>query len=179
MMFNKMMFNKLRRIINGQKGFTLIEVITALAITGIIGLGAGMATAQILTQAARNSDYTAASQHTMNAIYWISRDAQMSQDVKPNGISGFPLTLSWTEWDNSEHQVTYSIEDDMLRRSYSINGGAPSETVVAQYIDSVSENTECELTSGLLTLKVTTTIGEGVNAISVSRVREIAPRPGL
>ena len=173
------MFNKLRRISKGQKGLTLIEVITALAITGLIGLGAAMATGQILTQAARNSDYTTASQHTMNAIYWISRDAQMSQDVKPDGVSGFPLTLSWTEWDNSEHQVTYSMEDDMLRRSYSVNGGAPSETVVAQHIDSVSGNTNCELTSGVLTLKVTTTIGEGVHAISVTRVREITPRPGL
>lgn len=174
-----MIFNKLRRISKEQKGFTLIEVIMALAITGIIGLGTAMATGQILTQAAKNSDYGTAIQHTMNAIYWISRDAQMSQTLEPNGASSFPLILSWTEWDNSEHQVTYSIEGDMLRRSYSINGGAPSETVVAQYIDSVSENTKCELTSGLLTLKVTTTIGEGVHAISVTRVREIAPRPGL
>ncbi|MFC2001953.1 type II secretion system protein J [Chloroflexota bacterium] len=174
-----MMFHKSGRISKGQKGFTLIEVIVTLAITGLIGLGAAMATGQILTQGVRNNDYTTASRHTMNAIYWVSRDSQMSQDVEPDGISGFPLTLSWTEWDNSEGQVTYSIEDDKLRRSYSVDGGAPCETIVAQYINSVAENTTCEFTSGVLTLKITTTVGEGVHAINVTKVREITPRPGL
>ena len=157
----------------------MIEVIVVLAITGLIGLGAAMTTGQVLTQGARNSDYTTASRHTMNAIYWISRDAQMSQTVEPDEVTGFPLTLSWIEWDNSEHQVTYSIEDNKLLRNYSADGGEPSQTVVAQYINPVSENTTCEFTGGVLTVKVTATVGEGSHALSVTKVREITPRPGL
>ena len=173
------MFHKLRRISKGQKGFTLIEVIGALAITSLIGVGTATATVQMLTQGANNSDYNAASQHTMNAIYWISRDAQMSQTIEPDEGSGFPLTLSWTEWDNSEHEVTYSIEDDKLRRSYSLNSGGASETVVAQYINSISTNTTCEFTSGVLIVKVTATVGDGSHALNVTQMREIIPRPGL
>ena len=162
-----------------QKGFTLLEVVAVLAITGLIGVGAAIATNQVVNQGANNSDYTAASQHTMNAMHWISRDAQMSQTLEPSGPSGFPLTLSWTEWDNSAHQIIYSIEDDKLKRSYSVDGVAPSQTVVAQQINSAAENTTCEFASGVLTVKMTATIGTGLKAISVTKVREISPRPSL
>lgn len=174
-----MIFRKLGWIMKGQRGFTLIEVIAALAITSLIGVGVSAATVQVLNQSARNSDYTTASRHTMNAIYWVSRDAHVSQTIEPEGASGFPLKLSWTEWDNSSHQVIYSIEDDKLRRSHSIDGGEPTQTVVAQYINSVSENTTCEFTGGVLTIRVTVTVGEGTHAISVAKVRKITPRPGL
>ena len=164
---------------NGQKGFTLIELIVVLAITGLIGLGATTAIVQVLSQSSKNNNYTTASRHTMNAIHWISRDAQMAQDVEPGGPAGFPLTLSWTEWDNTGYQVTYSIVDDKLRRGYSVDGGDPSETLVAQYINSTSETTSCEFAGGVLTLQVTTTVGEGTQELSVTKVREITPRPSL
>ena len=169
---------KLRSIRGNQKGFTLIEMIAALAVTSLIGAAVAMASVQMINQGAHNSDYTTASRNTMNAIHWIGRDAQMAQSIEPNGTSGFaPLILRWVEWDNSSHQVTYSIEDGQLRRSYS--GNSFSETVVAEYINSVAENTTCELASGVLNLTVTTTVGNGLNATSVTKIREITPRPGL
>jgi prepilin-type N-terminal cleavage/methylation domain-containing protein len=176
-----MKFHRLRLLRGNQKGFTLLEVIAVVAITGLIGAGVAMASVQVMNQGASNSDYTTASRHALNAIYWISRDAQMAQTVEPSGDSGFPLNLQWVEWDNSRHRVTYSIStaDDKLRRSYSIDGGEPRQTVVAQYINSAAENTTCEFTDGMVTLRMTATVGTGLNAVSVTKVREIAPRPGL
>ncbi len=173
-----MKFPKLWSIRENQKGFTLIEMIVALAITGLIAAGVAMTSVQLINQGSRNSDYTTASRNAMNAIHWISRDAQMAQIIEPNGASGFtPLTLSWVEWDNSSHRVTYSIEDGELRRSYSGNGSR--ETVVAEYINSVAENTTCEVAGDVLKLTVTATVGTGLNAASVTKIHEITPRPSL
>ena len=146
-----------------------------------------MATVQVLNQGSRNSDYTTASRHIMNAIYWISRDAQMAQIVAPTGDSGFPLTLLWIEWDNSSHNVTYSIVNNELRRSYYIaGGGAPKENLIAQYINWVqnaTSNTTVERVVSdnvvMVKVKVAAIVGTGSRAVSITKEREIIPRPGL
>ncbi|MFH0942167.1 MAG: prepilin-type N-terminal cleavage/methylation domain-containing protein [Chloroflexota bacterium] len=173
------MIRKLSKLARDPAGFTLIEVLVALVITGLIGFGAAIAASQVMTQGGRNSDYTTASWHAMNAIYWIGRDAQMSQTVTPGGVYGFPLNLSWTEWDNSEYEVTYTIEEGQLKRSYTIDGGAPSRSVVASYINATSASSSCQFSGGVLTLKINATVGEGSNSQSVTKLREITPRPGL
>jgi prepilin-type N-terminal cleavage/methylation domain-containing protein len=98
------MFSRvLKRLKKNQSGFTLIELAVSIAIMGAICLGATVANAQIINQTARNTDFTTASRQALNAIHWISRDAQMSQTI--NGTAGFPLsdnlTMAWEEWDNS------------------------------------------------------------------------------
>ncbi|HEY31923.1 MAG TPA: prepilin-type N-terminal cleavage/methylation domain-containing protein [Dehalococcoidia bacterium] len=170
---------KCKRLVHGKNGFTLIEMMVTLAITSIIGVGAAAASYHVLNQSASNNDHTSASQHALNAVHWISRDVQMAQTVSPEGASGFPLTLQWVGWDNTGYEVVYTIDDGTLRRSYSADGELESEVVVAQYIDPDVEMTSCEFSDGVLTLKITTTVGEGSHAESVSKVREITPRPGL
>jgi len=171
------MRRRLARMIKRESGFTLIEMLVTLAITSVIGLGATIATVQILNQGTRNSDYTTASQNAMSAIYWVSRDAQMSQVVTLAGGSGFPLTLGWTEWDNTEHEVTYAFSGDELRRTHSVDGGVLNQMLVAQYLDPAE--TTCVYATGNLTLSVTATVGEGQRAVTVSKTREVTPRPSL
>ncbi|MFH1651824.1 MAG: prepilin-type N-terminal cleavage/methylation domain-containing protein [Chloroflexota bacterium] len=167
----------LDRLKQREGGFTLIEMLVALTITSIIGMGATMATVQIINQGTRNSDYTTASRNTMNALYWMSRDAQMAQVVTLSGGSGFPLTLDWTEWDNTEHEVTYTFSGDELRRTHTVDGDVLNQMLVAQYLEPAE--TTCVYATGNLTLRVTATLGEGLNAVTVSKVRGVAPRPGL
>ena len=54
------------------------------------------------------------------------------------------------------------------------------ETLIAQYINSESENTTCEFSSdNVLLVKVTATTGVGPRSVSVTKESEITPRPGL
>ena len=171
---------KSKTSIIGQAGFTLIEIIAAVAITGLIGFGASIATGQVLNQTTRNNDYTLASRNALNALYWISLDASMAQTV--NGTEGFPqtedLSLYWKGWDNTEYSANYTLEDGELKRIYSKNGQVTT-TVIAPNINDDALMTHCALDDGILTVTLTSSVGEGDKVINVTKVRKIIPRPSL
>jgi type II secretory pathway component PulJ len=174
-----MIYRKLQLFNRNQGGFTILEVIATVVIVSLIGIGTTMANAQVLNQTARNNDYTTASRQTLNAIHWISCDAQMAQTIQTEGDSGFPLTLSWVDWDNSEHTVDYTLENNQLRRSYSVNGSTPIVSLVAQYINQETQKTYCAYDNGVLTLEVTGSVGEGAHTVNVTKKRSISSRPNI
>ena len=106
-------------------------------------------------------------------------DSITGSSVAPGGVYGFPLILEWIDWDNSEHEVTYTIDGNTLVRSYSIDGAEAADTLVAQYINSTAANTTCDYSDRLLSLRITATVGAGNHILSITREREIIPRPGL
>jgi prepilin-type N-terminal cleavage/methylation domain-containing protein len=175
-----MIFRKLQLFNRNQGGFTLIEVIASIVIASLIGVGATMANAQVLNQTAKNNDYTTASRQTLNAIHWINRDTQMAQKIQPDsGASGFPLALSWLEWDHTSHTVNYTLDNNQLWRSYSINGSAPRVLLISEYINQGTQMTYCASDNYVLTLSVTSSVGEGAHTINVTKVCNISSRPNL
>ena len=168
----------------GEKGFTVIELIVAITIMALIGSGAGLAVFQVFRGAERNNDQTTAVRQVQNAGYWISQDTLMAQSVTTDNLSPPDfLVLSWIEENSGdEYQVVYTLETipeselKKLHRNQSINGGATITTLVAQYIDLDPMKTKCEFTNGLLTLTVTATVGEGSLTESETRTYKIAPR---
>jgi prepilin-type N-terminal cleavage/methylation domain-containing protein len=170
----------LKSLKRGEAGFTLIEVIAAVAITGIISLGASIATGQVLNQTSRNNDYTTASRNTLNALYWISHDVTMAQTI--DGWEGFPqsedLSLSWVGWDNTEYSANYTLDNDILRRVYS-EGGQVTTTLIAVNINHDEEMTYCLSDNGTLTVTITSSVGGGDRVVNVTKVRKIASRPNI
>jgi type II secretory pathway pseudopilin PulG len=174
-----MIYRKLWLFNRNQRGFSVLEVIAAVIVVSLIGIGATMANVQVLNQTTRNNDYTTASRQTLNAIHWISCDAQMAQTIQTDGASGFPLSLKWIDWDNMEHIVNYTLEDNQLKRSYSINGSIPVVNLVAEYINQETQMTCCSSDNGVLTLIVTGSVGEGVHTVNVTKKRNISSRPNI
>ncbi len=169
----------------GEKGYTLIELLIAITIMALASVAAGAGIFQIFRNIERNNDHMTAVLQVENAGYRISRDAQMAENVTTGLTLPEFLALGWTEQNTGDvYQVTYTLENmpegglKKLLRNQSVNASANTTTLVAQYIDSNAGKSSCNLASGILTLTVTATVGEGSPTESETRTYKIVPRPG-
>ena len=167
-----MRLDRLGLIRKDQRGLTLVELMIAIALAGIVTAGITMLISNVFATSARTSNHMTAVRQVQSAGYWVSKDALQAQNVTPDGgDSGFPLTLTW-EWEGTKNEVTYTITaDNKLQRTRSVGGVVTNTGVIAQFIDSAK--TEVELVGGVLRFKVTATVG----GQSETRVYEVEPRP--
>jgi prepilin-type N-terminal cleavage/methylation domain-containing protein len=181
------MIKRLKALIKKQAGLTLIELMIALTITAIITGTCAMIVFQVFDGEARANNQMDAISRVQNAGRQVSRDASMAQSVLLTADEdGFPLTLTWTEWeDNDSHQVVYSIEDNKLKREHIINGN-PAESYIFEYIigddpDSGVLVTYCERdpATNQLIFTLTAIAGVGSQRIDETRVYQTIPRPSL
>ncbi|MDD5094519.1 MAG: prepilin-type N-terminal cleavage/methylation domain-containing protein [Dehalococcoidia bacterium] len=177
------MGTQLKAKIKNQKGFTLIEVLVAVAIMAVIGTGIAAATTQMITVDEQSKSRETVIKEVQNAVHYMIRDVQMAQKVDPTGGSGFPLNLTWVDWDNIQNEVSYTLDSNgNLQRSHSINSGQPTQAVVAQHINTDPSQTNCVLSvqgaivEGVLNVKITASVS-GYKPASESRTVQIIPRP--
>lgn len=172
----------LRRLDRNQKGFTLVELLLVIALTGIIGTVAAMSIHQILTGTVHSNDQNTAINQVRNAGYWISRDAQMAEDICFNNTSPEEfLILKWTQWGYDEpsvyHSVTYSFEKisqeglGRFKRTHTATDGTREEAFIADHI--YYNTTSANYTSPVLTVQITAKIGDATE----TRQYEITRRP--
>jgi len=133
------MKNLMKMVIN-ERGFTLIELLIAIPITAAIVAAASGATIQII-QSTDASAHMNAVRQVQTSGHWVSHDAIQAQQISVPELPGFPFTLTWTDWDDSEvHQVRYSLQDmpsgdlKQLNRQETAGPGV-TNMLVAQYID--------------------------------------------
>lgn len=121
----------------GERGFTLLEALIVIAITGVIIWPLAMATTTLLTNPQRSADQNVVLREVRNAGYWISRDVQMARTVTLGAPKGFPLTLDIAvdADENHDYEVDYLFDGSKLKRKeYDSSHTLISETFIADYI---------------------------------------------
>ena len=172
-----------------EHGLSTIALIVSILIMSMIALGASMTIIQVMRVTAQSDSHMTALQQVQNAGFWISRDAQMADNVTTDNLSGTNfLVLSWTEVDDSDnttdHSATYFFEElsggiGRLKRNHSSSAGLNNETLVAQHIsydpaDPVNTS-NVSYTSPSLTLKLVAIFADA----SETREYQVSCRPKL
>jgi predicted small secreted protein len=95
----------------GQKGMTMVELVVAIATTGIIVVFLGTAVTQIITVSGYGNDALTAGHELQNAAYWFNNDVPGAKAA--TGGTGLALTMT----DNSS--ITYTLSGTEMRRTAS------------------------------------------------------------
>jgi prepilin-type N-terminal cleavage/methylation domain-containing protein len=123
-----------RRSVSG-RGFTLVEVLAAIGILGLLVGFVGTGIFQTLRVERQWKDDVLASKETRNAGSWFGRDAPNAEsaDLLDGGPASSAVQIDWTGADGAPISVTYQLSGDQLTRSES--GG---QVVVARSVISVA-----------------------------------------
>jgi len=145
----------------GQLGFTLIELMIAIAVSAFIVVGSLVLLSHMIIVTAENRDETMAVLQVQYVGFWISEDVLQAQSVEVGDSNGFPLTATWQEWDGDVNEVTYSVEGEVwtLTREHKVNGESYGTIVVGEHLDPSS--TRCfwhETSEDVLVVEVTATV---------------------
>jgi prepilin-type N-terminal cleavage/methylation domain-containing protein len=165
-----------------QRGFTLIEVMVALAVTGVLSAGVATAVFQIGNINGTNSVNMVAVKQVENAVHYLNRDIQQSQSIEYDG-QDYWLRLKWISWDNVQNQVTYQLADiqdgvgNLLR-----NDGTTKITVARSIKDDQTitpPNSAATPPEKSWTIRITAEVTSGSKQATETRTFKIIPRPGF
>ena len=167
----------MKRLHKDQRGLTIIELLVVMVLTGLITAAITTTFFQVFDMNARTANHMSALSQVRQAGKLVSEDILESQAIDDNPTGGEFLILGWNS--TAVHEVIYTLQDGELWRSESIDGGEPTLTRVAEYIDPDPTKTYCELQGNVLIFKVTATVGMGTaHEESEQRIYRVQPRPG-
>jgi len=167
-----------------QLGFTLVEVVIAIAISAILLVGSVELVSHMVIASAKNRANTMAMLQVQYVGFWITEDVVQARadGVSPGDSPGFPLTIEWTAWNGDLNQITYSVEGQVWTLSrhyqYTPKGGSVIDKgtiVVGQSLDPAE--TWCKwVTGGSATNVLELHVSANVDGKIATRTYDINPR---
>lgn len=139
-----------------QSGFTLIEVLVVVAISGVILTGAFAVLQQTMQGTFSNNNKTVVLSDINDAALYIRRDIQMAQETNlpVDGTPQNSVTFDWYDFtlfeaDNISHSVDYTLSDTNLLRNYD---DIPS--IIGRHITNISFSQDGEFINVSVTANV-------------------------
>jgi prepilin-type N-terminal cleavage/methylation domain-containing protein len=142
-----------------ERGFTMVELIMATAITGLIVSFLGTSIYQMLTVTEYGNDSLTATHELQNAAHWFGLDGQKASTA--NADSGLLLTIS------DDSSITYSLVGTELRRIID-----STHMILARNITSANFSIE----NRVITMSLTSS-PEGRDSVSESGTYRVYLRP--
>ena len=146
-------------MIKGERGFSLVELFVATAITGLVVSFLGTAIYQIITVTEYGNDRMIAMHELQNAAHWVSLDGQMASTAS----GGNELTLTLPDGST----VTYAVVSTELRRT-----AGDSQMILARNISEICFSVE----NCIITMTVTSS-PEGRQNVSEQGTYKVCLRP--
>jgi prepilin-type N-terminal cleavage/methylation domain-containing protein len=170
------------RLRKDQRGFTFLELMIAVALTGIVASAITGTILYVFNMNLSTANRMAAVRQVRHVGFWVTPDVQMAKNVTRGENQGFPFTLTWTEWETGNlHEITYSLEymsssefKILKREHYDSGPDSTTTTIVAEYIDPVGTSFMPEAEGDAFIFTVTATVG----GQSETREYEVKPTPG-
>jgi prepilin-type N-terminal cleavage/methylation domain-containing protein len=174
---------------NGEKGYTLIELIVATTIIVIITGAASITIFQVSKGTELNNTHLTAVRQVQNAGYWISRDARMAQSMETDNLTppNF-LVFNWREWDDDNEEIfhtsTYFFADltdgiGKLKRTHWSSAGVNQQTLIAEHIyyapGDPQDTSQASYQAPVLTLQLTSLVDD----VMEMREYRIKHRPNI
>jgi len=192
--------NRLRDLNRNQRGFTLIELVVAIAITAVISTAVATVVYQVVKINSTSTNHQIAISQIQNAVNSISRDAEQVQQLSPlttqnitssaitavsnqisfnfTQVSPNSLKLWWVDWSGTEHLILYKVDANhkLIREVYNDlkHHNLVSSSQIATNVSATSGN--WNTSTKTLNIQITVTVGT-VNAATEIRTFQIIPRP--
>lgn len=172
-----------------ERGFTLIELIIAVALMALIVAAASYSILEIMNINTRNTDHMIAVRQVQDAGYWVSHDTYMANQImETSGNQSSPDILLELQWLNINDEPSvaanqtsiFTLENPITQdgiTTYTLyrTTMAGVKTPVAEYL--TSANTTYDANSRKLMFNVQAAVASRGITERESRTYEISPRP--